>query len=76
MTLSGSVCKSGKGFEICVSDTGIGISPTERKKLFKKFSQIDNYLQKKEEGTGLGLSICKKIMEDMDGKIRIKESKK
>ncbi|NTW61435.1 GAF domain-containing sensor histidine kinase, partial [Candidatus Saccharibacteria bacterium] len=54
---------------ICVSDTGVGIPEDGIAKLFKKFSQVENALQKMSAGTGLGLSICKQMVEKMNGKI-------
>lgn len=55
--------------EITVEDTGIGISPEDRSKLFQPFQQLDITLTKKHEGTGLGLALCKKIVELHGGKI-------
>lgn len=54
---------------ISVRDTGIGIQPEERERLFKPFHQLDNGLARKYEGTGLGLSISKKLVELMGGSI-------
>ena len=52
-----------------VSDTGIGISEEHIRSLFVPFSQIDNSSTRKHSGTGLGLSICRKIIEEMGGRI-------
>ncbi len=54
---------------ICVSDTGVGIPAAGIENLFKKFSQVDNYLQRQSGGTGLGLSICKGLVGKLGGKI-------
>lgn len=50
-----------------VSDTGIGISQEQVKRLFLPFSQIENSSSRTYGGTGLGLSICKAIIENVMG---------
>lgn len=52
-----------------VEDTGIGIKPENRDKLFQVFQQIDTGIARKHEGTGLGLSICKRLVEKLGGEI-------
>ncbi len=46
-----------------VTDTGIGITPENLKKLFQPFIQVDSALNRQYEGTGLGLSLVKRIVE-------------
>ncbi len=55
--------------EFIIEDTGIGISPEQKSKLFKPFSQGDPSINKIYGGTGLGLAICKNLIEKMGGSI-------
>lgn len=48
-----------------VTDTGMGISKEDIKKVFQRFVKLNTFVQ----GTGLGLSICSMIVEQMGGKI-------
>lgn len=54
-----------------IRDTGIGIPPDRRDRLFQAFSQVDASTTRKYGGTGLGLVICKKLVEIMGGKIGV-----
>ena len=59
----------GDAVQVCVSDTGIGISSADASKLFEPFSQVDSGYARKYGGTGLGLSICKRLIGLMGGDI-------
>ncbi len=50
-----------------VTDTGCGIAPEQREKVFNRFEKLNE----KAQGTGLGLSICRLIIEHFGGKIWI-----
>jgi len=55
----------------CVSDTGIGIRPEQLKLLFEPFRQLDGSPRRLYEGTGLGLHLCRKLLDLMNGDIRV-----
>ena len=52
-----------------VSDTGIGIPPEARDRLFTEFFRADNAKAMELRGTGLGLAIVKQVIEGAGGKI-------
>ena len=55
--------------QVSVSDTGIGMKPDDREKVFKEFWQADSSFARKYEGTGLGLALTKRIVEMHGGNI-------
>ena len=56
-----------------VTDTGIGIVPEQRDKVFDDYYQADVSTYRKYGGTGLGLSICKNLVTLMHGSIGVHE---
>lgn len=58
-------------FSVRITDTGIGISEHDRKKLFVPFQQANASIAGQFGGTGLGLSLVKNLCDAMNGTIAI-----
>ncbi|MCR4788763.1 MAG: response regulator [Lachnospiraceae bacterium] len=56
---------------IMVKDTGIGIRPEDREKLFGTFERLELERNSTIEGTGLGLAISRQLISMMGGKITV-----
>jgi PAS domain S-box-containing protein len=54
-----------------VRDTGIGIAPEARERIFREFEQADEAIARNYGGTGLGLSISERIVKRMSGHITL-----
>ncbi|RUM62918.1 MAG: hybrid sensor histidine kinase/response regulator [Sulfurimonas sp.] len=57
-----------------VSDSGIGIGPEQKAKIFDAFSQADTSITRKYGGTGLGLTISSRFIELMGGQLDLESS--
>ncbi len=58
-------------FTFSIRDTGIGVTPQQKEKLFKAFSQADGSMTRTFGGTGLGLVISDMLAQKMGGKIHL-----
>ncbi len=54
-----------------VIDTGIGIAPEHRERIFEGFSQAEASTTRRYGGSGLGLSICKRLVGMMGGHLTL-----
>src|SRR5437660_1737266 len=54
-----------------VRDTGIGIAPEARERIFRDFEQADEKIARSYGGTGLGLAISERIVKRMGGRITL-----
>ncbi len=54
-----------------VSDTGIGMTPEQRDRLFERFVQADSSVTRKFGGTGLGLAITRAFAERLGGTVSV-----
>ncbi len=54
-----------------VQDSGIGVTPEQKSKIFEAFTQADTSITRKYGGTGLGLTISSRFVELMGGKLNL-----
>ena len=57
---------------ICVNDTGIGVSREKIEQIFSAFRQADTSTSRKYGGTGLGLTISRHLAQAMGGDIEVR----
>jgi signal transduction histidine kinase len=60
------------GLEVCVADTGPGISPDDQERIFHEFEQVSG--TGVHGGTGLGLPISRKLARLLGGDLRVESS--
>lgn len=61
-----------KGFEVNIEDTGIGIGKEHQSKIFERFYRVDESRARENGGYGLGLAICKWVADKHAGSIKLK----
>jgi two-component system sensor histidine kinase SenX3 len=61
----------GRQVEISVTDQGIGISDTDRDRIFERFYRVDPARSRATGGTGLGLAIVKHVVASHGGEIQV-----
>ncbi|HET7551053.1 MAG TPA: ATP-binding protein [Gemmatimonadaceae bacterium] len=54
-----------------VSDTGLGIAPDDRERIFQEYVQVDIPSQRRRPGTGLGLPLTRKLASLLGGRIEL-----
>lgn len=64
-----AVDSNSDGVVVSVSDSGLGISATDKQKVFDKFYRSEKYQTRQTEGTGLGLYIVKKLAARLNGEV-------
>jgi signal transduction histidine kinase len=63
--------RSQGGVRIDVSDSGIGIRPSDLQAIWEDFRQVDQSRTREFGGTGLGLSITRKLLERLGGSVSV-----
>jgi PAS domain S-box-containing protein len=61
--------KDGDDILVSVSDTGIGLKPEDKERIFSPFEQVESAYSSKREGTGLGLALIRRLVEIHEGRI-------
>ncbi len=64
-----AVRPAGANVRFSIADQGIGIPPSEHRRVFEKFYRLDPHMNRGVGGTGLGLYICRELVRRMDGRI-------
>jgi len=73
VTLSIST-KPNKSVSIAVSDTGIGMSKKDTKKVFEKFYRAEDYRTRETSGTGLGLYVVQKLAQKIGVHVQVEST--
>ena len=73
ITVSMKYCEVAHQIHFSVTDTGVGIKPEDRQRLFTMFGKLENTMAINTSGIGIGLTICKKIVEAYGGLIQVEE---
>jgi hypothetical protein len=68
------VGQGGRWLRLDVTDTGIGVPPEERQRIFAPFYQVDSAYNRRNEGTGLGLSISRQLARRMGGDLTLRST--
>lgn len=74
ITVEAKRVDEGDLIEFRVTDTGIGIPPDAREKIFEDFVTLDPSFSRAVGGTGLGLAIARRLIKAMNGKVGLEST--
>ena len=69
-----ALCRCDDRLHLRVEDSGPGVPPEHRQRVFEKFHQIPNHLTDKPPGAGLGLAACRAIVARFGGSVWCEDS--
>lgn len=64
----------GDQVQVSVADTGVGIAPEDRERIFEAFVQVDSSYTRQYEGTGLGLALVRRLVELHGGRVWVESA--
>ena len=73
-TVQVHVSRNDKFVRFAVTDSGIGISPQNQKKLFVNYAQVHEFETREVTGTGLGLALTRSLVQLLGGNIDVQSS--
>ncbi|HWY54003.1 MAG TPA: response regulator [Terriglobales bacterium] len=77
-TLQGEIAvelrPAGKGVELSVRDTGVGITSEELPRIFERFYRVQNARARTNEGTGIGLAFVQELVRFHSGDLRVESA--
>jgi signal transduction histidine kinase len=74
LTVTAADTGTGTRLSFVISDSGIGMTPAEIKRLFRPFTQAHEGIAKRFGGSGLGLSLVKRLAQAMHGDLDVKSA--
>lgn len=69
-----TLAERGDAIELVVADSGPGVAPEERERVFSRFYRVDKSRNKDGGGSGLGLAIVKAIVELHGGSVVVRDA--
>ena len=59
------------GWFLRVADEGPGIPPEHHRRIFERFTRLENELRRETQGAGIGLSLVQHVMEAHRGEVEL-----